>query len=95
MSINKLLIAMTLGLALAACSKQEAAQDAAASANQAATEAQAAADQAAAAGAQTADAAQQVTGDDLVLWIVLAVGSVAALTAIIVFDVKRKNGSRG
>lgn len=42
-----------------------------------------------------ADAAQQVTGDDLVLWIVLAVGSAVALTAIIVIDVKRKNGSRG
>ncbi|HDX0915305.1 TPA: hypothetical protein RNT00_004222, partial [Stenotrophomonas maltophilia] len=51
MSINKLLVAMSLALALAACSKQEAAQDAAASANEAATEAQAAADQAAAAGA--------------------------------------------
>src|SRR5690606_13254268 len=55
MSINKLLIAMTLGLALAACSKQEAAQDAAAAANEAATDAQVAADQAA---AETADAAQ-------------------------------------
>ena len=40
MSINKLLVAMSLALALAACSKQEAAQDAAASANEAATELQ-------------------------------------------------------
>ena len=42
MSINKLLVALALGLALAACSKQEAAQDAAAAADQAAAEAQAA-----------------------------------------------------
>jgi len=34
MSINKLLIALALGLALAACSKQEAAADAAAAAEQ-------------------------------------------------------------
>lgn len=48
MTINKLLIAMALGLALTACSKPEQAQDAAASANEAATDAQTAADQAAA-----------------------------------------------
>ena len=47
MSINKLLIAMALGLALTACSKQEQAADAAASANEAAADAQVAADQAA------------------------------------------------
>ncbi len=44
MSINKLLIAMALGLALTACSKQEQAADAAASANEAAADAQVAAD---------------------------------------------------
>ncbi len=49
MTINKLLIAMALGLALTACSKPpEQAQDAAASANEAAADAQTAADQAAA-----------------------------------------------
>ena len=47
MSINKLLIAMTLGLALTACSKQEQAADAAAAADTAATKAQGAADAAA------------------------------------------------
>ena len=58
MSINKLLIASALVLAMAACSKEERAADAAAEANEAAAEAQAAADSAAAAGAATADAAQ-------------------------------------
>lgn len=48
MTINKLLIAMALGLALTACSKPEQAQDSAASANEAAADAQKAADQAAA-----------------------------------------------
>ena len=65
MSINKLLIAMTLGLALAACSKQEA-QDAAATADAAAaTETQAAADQAATAeAAAPAEAAAETTAAD-------------------------------
>ena len=65
MSINKLLIAMTLGLALAACSKQEA-QDAAATADAAAaTETQAAADQAATAeAAAPAEAAVETTAAD-------------------------------
>jgi uncharacterized membrane protein (UPF0182 family) len=58
MTINKLLIAMALGLALTACSKPEQAQDAAASANEAAADAQTAADQASASGSQSADAAQ-------------------------------------
>ena len=50
MTINKTLIALAMGLALAACSKQEAAADAATDAAATATEAQAAADAAAAAG---------------------------------------------
>src|SRR5690606_818337 len=58
MSINKLLIALALGLALAACSNSEQAQDAAAAADTAAAEAQAAADAAAAEGSEAADAAQ-------------------------------------
>jgi hypothetical protein len=61
MSINKLLIALALGVALAACSKSEPAADAAADANAAAADAQAAADSAAtaadAAAAPAADAA--------------------------------------
>ena len=52
MSINKILLAMALGLALTACSKSEPAADAAASAETPAADAQAAADSA----AQAADA---------------------------------------
>jgi hypothetical protein len=40
-----------------------------------------------------ADAGQQVTGDELVLWITLALASAAALVYIIIIDVKRRNGT--
>src|SRR3546814_16211551 len=58
MTINKALLALAMGFALAACSNQQQADDAAADAADAAAAAQTAADEAAAAGSMTADVAQ-------------------------------------
>ena len=59
MSINKILLAMALGLALTACTNQQQADEAVAEAAEASVDAQAAADAAAASGdAAAADAAQ-------------------------------------
>src|SRR3546814_1250687 len=58
MTINKALLALAMGFALAACSNQQQADDSAADAADAAAAAQTAADEAAAAGSMTADVAQ-------------------------------------
>src|SRR3546814_3561795 len=59
MTINKALLALAMGFALAACSNQQQAGDSAADAADAAAAAQTAADEAAAAGSMTADVAPE------------------------------------
>ena len=63
MTINKALLAIAMGLALAACTNQEQAADSAAEASEAATEAQQAADNAAMAGDMGAADAAQASAD--------------------------------
>ena len=59
MSMNKALLALAMGLALAACSNQKQAEDSATEAANAATEAQQAADAAKDAAESTTDAAKE------------------------------------
>src|SRR3546814_9778030 len=65
MTINKALLALAMGCALAACSNQQQADDSAADAADAAAAAQTAADEAAAAGSMTADVAQDAADTEI------------------------------